>query len=70
MSFKLYDSTKGGENMTKTLKKNGKKHGKKVEGKKPKDPKRVEAAKKAWQTIRAKARGKQTANKLSQNPLN
>ena len=70
MSFKLYDSTKGGENMTKTLKKNGKKHGKKVEGKKVKDPKRVEAAKKAWETIRAKAKGKQVTPKSSQNTLN
>jgi hypothetical protein len=45
--------------MTKTVKKNGKKQIKKVERKKVKDPKRVEAAKKAWETIRAKAREKQ-----------
>ena len=45
--------------MTKTMKKNGKKQVKKVEGKKTKDPKRVEAAKKAWETIRAKAKEKQ-----------
>ena len=45
--------------MTKTMKKNGKKQVKKVEGKKVKDPKRVEAAKKAWETIRAKAKEKQ-----------
>jgi hypothetical protein len=45
--------------MTKTMKKNGKKQIKKSEGKKPKDPKRIEAAKKAWETIRAKAKEKQ-----------
>ena len=56
--------------MTKTTKKTVRKKVKKVEGKKAKDPKRIAAAKKAWETIRAKARGKQTANKLSQNPLN
>jgi len=44
--------------MTKTMKKNGRKQVKKAEGKKPKDPKRVEAAKKAWETIRAKAKEK------------
>ena len=44
--------------MRKTMKKNGKKQVKKVEGKKVKDPKRVEAAKKAWETIRAKAKEK------------
>ena len=44
--------------MTKIMKKNGKKQIKKVEGKKPKDPKRIEAAKKAWETIRAKAKEK------------
>ena len=38
------------------MKKNGKKQGKKAEGKKAKDPKRVEAAKKAWVTIKAKAK--------------
>ena len=52
------------------MKKNEKKQVKKAEGKKIKDPKRVEAAKKAWETIRAKAKGKQTTNKLSQNPPN
>ena len=56
--------------MAKTMKKNGKKHGKKVEGKKVKDPKRVQAAKKAWATMRARAREKQTTNAVSQNPLN
>ena len=45
--------------MTRTIKKNGKKQVKKVEGKKPKDPKRIEAAKKAWETIRAKTKEKQ-----------
>ena len=40
------------------MKKNGKKQTKKVEGKKAKDPKRVAAAKKAWETIR-KAKKKQ-----------
>ena len=61
---------KGGENMTKTTKKNARKQTKEPNGKKPKDPKRVQAAKKAWETIRAKAKGKQTTNKLSQNPPN
>jgi len=56
--------------MRKTLKKNGKKQVKKAEGKKVKDPKRVLAAKKAWATIRAKAKEKQTTNKVSQNPPN
>jgi hypothetical protein len=42
--------------MTKAMKKNGKKQAKKAEGKKTKDPRRVEAAKKAWETIRAKAK--------------
>ena len=56
--------------MMKTTKKNGKKQVKKVKGKKPKDPKRVRAAQKAWRTIRAKAKEKQAANKVSQNPLN
>jgi len=37
---------------------------------KGKIPKRVAAAKKAWETIRAKAKGKQATNKLDQNPLN
>jgi hypothetical protein len=46
---------KGGHKM----KKNGRKQVKKAEGKKAKDPKRVEAAKKAWETIRAKAKEKQ-----------
>jgi hypothetical protein len=45
--------------MTKTKKKNGRKQTKKAEGKKVKDPKRVEAAKKAWETIRAKTKEKQ-----------
>ena len=36
------------------MKKNGKKQIKKAEGKKVKDPKRIEAAKKAWETIRGK----------------
>ena len=53
--------------MTKTKKKNVRKQTKKAEGKKVKNPKRVEAAKKAWATIRAKAKEKQTTNKLSQN---
>jgi hypothetical protein len=44
----------------KTTKKNGKRQVKKAEGKKVKDPKRVEATKKAWHTIRAKAKEKQT----------
>ena len=56
--------------MTKTMKKNVKRQVKKAEGKKVKDPKRVEAARKAWHTIRAKAQEKQTTNKVSQNPLN
>ena len=56
--------------MTKTMKKNGRKQTKKADGKKVKDPKRVQAAKRAWETIRARAKGKQTANKLSQTPLN
>jgi hypothetical protein len=38
------------------MKKNGRKQVKKAEGKKVKDPKRVEAAKKAWETIRAKGK--------------
>ena len=41
------------------MKKNGRKQVKKAEGKKPKDPKRVAAAKKAWETIRAKGNEKQ-----------
>lgn len=45
--------------MTKTTKKNGRKKVKKIDGKKVKDPKRVQAAKKAWETIRAKAKKKQ-----------
>ena len=56
--------------MTKSIKKNGRKQVKKVDGKKVKDPKRVEGAKKAWETIRAKAKEKQTTTKVSQNPLN
>ena len=48
--------------MTKTTKKNRKKQVKKAEGKKTKDPKRVEAAKKAWETIRAKAKGKEVTS--------
>ena len=56
--------------MRKTAKKNGKKQAKKVEAKKAKDPKRVAAARKAWQTIRAQAKEKQAANKVSQNPPN
>jgi hypothetical protein len=40
------------------MKKNGKRNVKKAEGKKVKDPKRVEAAKKAWETIRAKEKEK------------
>ncbi len=56
--------------MKKATKKNERKQVKKVEQKKVKDPKRVEAAKRAWETIRAKAKGKQTTNKLGQNPLN
>jgi hypothetical protein len=45
--------------MAKTMKKKVKKQVKKAEGKKVKDPKRVEAAKKAWETIRAKGKEKQ-----------
>ena len=45
--------------MTKATKKNEKKQAKKAEGKKVKDPKRVEAAKKAWETIREKVKEKQ-----------
>jgi hypothetical protein len=41
------------------MKKNGRKQVKKAEGRKLKDPKRVEAAKKAWETIRTKAKEKQ-----------
>jgi len=41
------------------MKKNGRKQVKKAEGKKPKDPKRIEAAKRAWETIRAKTKEKQ-----------
>jgi hypothetical protein len=41
------------------MKKNVKKQVKKAEGKKMKDPKRIAAAKKAWATIRAKAKEKQ-----------
>lgn len=43
--------------MTKTVKKNGKKQVKKAGGKK-KDPRRVAAAMKAWETIRAKTEEK------------
>ncbi len=56
--------------MAKTRKKNTRKQTNKAEGKKVKDPKRIAAARKAWQTIRAQAEGKQAANKVSQNPLN
>jgi len=56
--------------MRKTTKKEVRKQVKKAEGKKVKDPKRVQAAKKAWATIRAKAKEKQTTNKSGQNPLN
>ena len=56
--------------MRKTTKKNGRKQVKKVDGKKVKDPKRVQAAKKAWETIRAKAKGKPVTTKSNQNPLN
>ena len=56
--------------MAKTTKKNGKKQVKKVEGKKPKDLKRRAAALKAWETIRRKAKEKQTTTKLGQNPIN
>jgi len=52
------------------MKKNVRKQTKKADGKKVKDPKRVEAAKKAWETIRAKAKGKQVTPKSSQNTLN
>jgi hypothetical protein len=45
--------------MTKAMKKNGRMHTKKAGAKKPKDPNRIEAAKKAWETIRAKAKEKQ-----------
>jgi hypothetical protein len=41
------------------MKKNARKQTKKADGKKVKDPKRVEAAKKAWETIRAKTKEKQ-----------
>ncbi len=41
------------------MKKNRKKQVKKAEGKKEKDQRRVAAAKKAWETIRAKAKEKQ-----------
>ncbi len=47
--------------MTKTTKKNGRKQTKKAEGKK-KDPKRIAAAKKAWETIRAKTKEKQVTS--------
>ena len=56
--------------MRKTTKKNVRKQAKKAEGKKVKDPKRVEAAKRAWETIRAKAKGKQVTTKSNQNTLN
>ena len=39
---------------------------KKVGGKKEKDPRRVEAAKKAWDTIRARTKAKQEGSKLTQ----
>lgn len=45
--------------MTKTTKKNGRKQVKKIDGKKVKDPRRVEAAKKAWETIRTRTEEKQ-----------
>lgn len=48
--------------MTKTRKKNGKKQIKKAEGKKVKDPKRVRAAQKAWETIRSKGKEKQVTS--------
>ena len=48
--------------MTKTTKKNVKKQVKKAAGKKVKDPKRVEAAKRAWETIRAKIKGKEVTS--------
>jgi len=41
------------------MKKSRRKQVKKAEGRKVKDPKRIEAAKKAWETIRAKAKEKQ-----------
>ena len=41
------------------MKKNGKKQVKKAAGKKVRDPRRVEAALKAWETIRARAKEKQ-----------
>jgi hypothetical protein len=41
------------------MKKSRRKQVKKAEGRKVKDPKKVEAAKKAWETIRAKAKEKQ-----------
>jgi hypothetical protein len=48
--------------MTKTTKKTVRKKVKKVEGKKVKDPKRIAAAKKAWETIRAKIKGKEVTS--------
>ena len=48
--------------MKKTTKKNGKKPVKKADGKKVKDPKRVAAAKRAWETIRAKVKGKEVTS--------
>ena len=45
--------------MTKTMKKNGRKQVMKAGGKQAKDPKRAAAAKKAWETIREKAKEKQ-----------
>lgn len=45
--------------MKKTMKKDKKKQVKNVDGKKPKDPKRIEVAKKAWETINAKTKKKQ-----------
>ena len=42
--------------MTKAMKKNGRKQAEKAGGTKVKDPKRVAAAKKAWETIRAKGK--------------
>ncbi len=47
--------------MTKTKKRNGKKSAKKAGGKNVKDPKRIEAARKAWETIREKRKEKQVA---------
>ena len=55
--------------MTKTTKKNVNKQVKKAEEKKV-DPKRRAAALRAWATIRAKRKEKQTTNKSGQNPLN